>query len=887
MDAPRANPFPNYLQLRKRLPLPPWIWDVGRVLSVSVLVGFAVLLVARPDTGLVLFWKTVVPVLPLVFFLVPGLWRNLCPLAAANQLPRRVGISKAWNPPAWWKEYGYVLGFAAFFLLASSRKFLFNDDGTATSILILSALAAAFVGGFLLKGKSGWCSSICPVYPVQRLYNQSPAVLVGNTHCDPCVGCTKNCYDFNPSVAYLADLHEEDQYYVGYRRLFAYAMPGFVLGYFLVPNAPVAAPSEILGRMALFAGAGTGLFLAAESLVKLPLHRFTSLAAMGALNLFYLMGLPAWLATLGTWTGIDLPAAVRFGIQGALGGASLVWLVRTWDKEALYRLMTGKQTASQVSPTAAKILGDASRSASGAASGLEVRFEPSGKSFVAQAGKSILETAEAAGLPIESGCRMGMCGADPVVVLDGSANLSPMGEEEKATLARLGLGGNARLACMCKVRGSATISLDRSAADPSTPAEATPGDPSIRSVVVLGNGIAGVTAAENLRKGHPDCEIHLVAREAHPLYNRMGIAKLVYTRGAMEGLYLQPSAWYAERRITSWLNTRALRIDRAAKVVELATGESIPYDRLVLATGSSGLVPPIEGFGMKGTFVLREAEEAMALRAFLQEHGTRDVAVSGGGLLGLEAAYALRKIGQRVVVLERGEWLLRRQLDAAGGELLRVFLANLGIDVLVNAEAASVAGDDRVRRVVLKDGRVVPAEVLLAAVGIRPNVDLARHAGLETRRGVVVDARMRTSDPDIFACGDVGEFDGQIPGLWPVAVEQGRIAAANALGGEVSYAPSVPVTALKVVGLDVVSMGKISASGEGEEEILPPSSGDGRYRKLVLSEGRLVGAILMGHGESTSAVSALSRRKADLSKVREELKAGRWEVLDDLAETAG
>lgn len=881
----RANPFPNYLQLRERLPLPRWSWDLGRILSVAVLVGCAVLLLVRPDAGLVLFWKTAIPLLPLVFFAVPGLWRNLCPLAAANQLPRRAGFSKALTPPAWWKEYGYVLGFAAFFVLASSRKFLFNHDGTATAILILGALAGAFVGGVLLKGKSGWCSSICPVYPVQRLYNQSPFVLVGNSHCDPCVGCTRNCYDFNPNVAYLADLHDEDHYYVGYRRLFAYAMPGFVLGFFLVPDFPAAGAWEILGRMGLFTGASAGLFLASESLVKLPLHRFTSLAAMAALNLFYLLGFPRWLATVGTLAQVEIPAPVAAIAQGALAFASVVWLVRTWDKERPFRRMSESSGASQVSAAATKILG-AAAARSGAGPSLEVRFEPSGKSFVAQAGKSVLETAEAAGLPIESGCRMGMCGADPVVVVAGAENLSPPSDEEKATLARLGLGAGARLACMCKVRGPATISLDPAGAGSVTKSVVTDFDASVRSVVVLGNGIAGVTAAEHLRKAHPECEIHLVAKETHPLYNRMGIARLVYGRGAMDGLYLQPPGWYADRRITSWLNTRAVRIDREKRTVDLATGESLPWDRLILATGSAGLVPPVEGFGMSGTFVLREAEEAMALRAFVQQHGTRTVVVSGGGLLGLEAAYALRKLGQKVVVLERGEWLLRRQLDAAGGELLRAFLANLGIEVLVEAEAARVTGESRIREVLLKDGRVVPCDVLLAAVGIKPNVELGRDAGLATRRGIVVDAQLRTSDPAIWACGDVCEFDGQIPGLWPVAVEQGRLAAANALGGSETYVPSVPVTALKVVGLDVVSMGRIAASGSDETEIVPPSSGDGRYRKLVLSKGRLVGAILMGHSESTSAVSALSRKKADVSSVLDDLRAGRWEVLETLAEAA-
>jgi len=196
----------------------------------------------------------------------------------------------------------------------------------------------------------------------------------------------------------------------------------------------------------------------------------------------------------------------------------------------------------------------------------------------------------------------------------------------------------------------------------------------VRNVVVVGHGIAGVTAAEHVRKLHPDCEISIIGKEQFPLYNRMGITRLIYGRSAMQGLYLLPDAWYEEHRIASWLNTRVEKIEVAGHAVVLATGDRLPYDRLILATGSSSYVPPITGFGTDGTFVLREAKDAMQIRAYAQDRHARSAVIAGGELLGIEAAYALHKLGLRVTVLERGAWPLQRQVDERCGALTAVTL---------------------------------------------------------------------------------------------------------------------------------------------------------------------------------------------------------------------
>ncbi len=238
-------------------------------------------------------------------------------------------------------------------------------------------------------------------------------------------------------------------------------------------------------------------------------------------------------------------------------------------------------------------------------------------------------------------------------------------------------------------------------------------------------------------------------------------------------------------------------------------------------------------------------------------------------------------MGLKVSILERGEWLLRRQLDERGSYFLRQYLEALGLDIVLQAEIDSVPGAERVTEITLKDGRVLPADIVIVAVGIQPNVELAQAAGLAARRGVVVDAGMRTSAPAIFAAGDVCEFDGQVPGLWPVAVEQARVAALNALGGNETYQPVVPVTALKVVGVDLTSVGRFEPRSEADLVIALEDTAAHRYRKLVITEGKIVGAILLGYPQEAQAVAAAVKQGRVVTSQLEALRAGDWEVLND------
>jgi nitrite reductase (NADH) large subunit len=873
-----ATPFPNYVQMRQ--PLPRRAWYVLRAISLALALAEVVVCFVDRSLGLTIFWGFFIPILPLLFFVAPGAWRNVCPMATLNQLPRLQRFTRGVKPPDWLRRYGFVISVVLFLSIAATRKVVFNDNAIALGVLLLAALGSAFFGGYVFNGKSGWCSSICPLLPVQKIYGQTPIVVLPNAHCDPCVGCAKNCYDFNPRVAMLADLYDDDPQYGAIRRLFVGAFPGFIVAFYIVPSPPAISALEMYGRFLLAMGATAGLFLAISSVVALRPNRLTALWVAGALNIYYWYNADRFAKQLHTSFGLAYADGFVWTVRAAVLLLTLVWLARTYRKELRFVQLTGA-SAPQIAVAPAGVAAAQRQSASGQP---EVTIDPEGKRVVAGVGRTLLDVIESSGMKIEAGCRMGMCGADPIAVTGGMENLSAIREDERSTLERLGLADNVRLACCAKVRGPVTVSLETSrSAGPSQSSEVGfRVDPEVKRVIVIGNGAAGITAADHVRRRHPECEISVITGEPHHFYNRMAIERLIYGRSAMQGLYLLPESWYEEHRIDCLLNTRVRAIEREAQEVVLGTGERLPYDRLILATGSAAAVPPIEGAELAGSFVLRSADDAIQIRRYAQERDCRRAVVAGGGLLGLEAAHALERLGLRVTVLERGSALLRRQLDARGSAFLQDYLERLGLEILLSAETAAVEGDGHVQSVRLTDGRTLPCDIFLAAAGITPNVELARRAGLAVNRGVLVDESMCTSDPHIFAAGDVAEFDGQIYGLWPTACDQAEVAAANAVGGHKRFTLTTPVTMLKVVGVDLLSVGRFTRESRGDlavAQIGDTPAGTHTYRRLLISEGKIVGGILLGFPRDAQSLTAAVREQRDVSDVLEELKAGNWDVL--------
>jgi nitrite reductase (NADH) large subunit len=522
---------------------------------------------------------------------------------------------------------------------------------------------------------------------------------------------------------------------------------------------------------------------------------------------------------------------------------------------------------------------------------VSVSFE-NGPTVRAKVGDALLDIAEASQVPLESGCRMGMCGSDPVRIVQGADNVSAMRSAERRTLDRLGLIADCRMACVTRVQGPVVIALhpdldaeleQASVEAPTTVRAGRAVRDSIRRVVVVGAGVAGVTAAEELRNGLPDATLALVGDEPYDFYNRMAITRLVSESVSIDSLYLNRRDWAESRRIDYRRGVAATVVDRANAEVETETGERFPYDRLVLATGARPFVPPIEGFGVAGSFALRTIDDAVQIQQHIRGRRCDTAVIVGAGLLGLEAAYNIAQLGVHVVVLDRGPWPLSRQLDEHGGALLWQMLHDLGIEILPLSEARGVLDGYGVSGVELLDGSTITAQLALVSTGIEPNAQLARAAGLEVAVGVSVDDGMRTSDPHVFAVGDVADHGGRSHGLWPASVEQANVAVQNMLGGEATYIVAAPPARLKVPGIDLLSVGAFEAQGENAQAIVLSDRGARGYRKLVVEDGRVTGAIVLGSPELFDVVTRAVDARLEVGSDLDALEQGDWRSLSRAA----
>lgn len=386
--------------------------------------------------------------------------------------------------------------------------------------------------------------------------------------------------------------------------------------------------------------------------------------------------------------------------------------------------------------------------------------------------------------------------------------------------------------------------------------------------VIVGGGLAGVTAARTLRSLDGAAEITVLEAEPSPYYLRPGLIEVLAGRKTLTEITPFPRVWYEHRRITYRSGVAVVALRPGEHEVELASGEIVHYDRLLLACGAEAARPELPGTDLRGVFTLRSAADAERIRTWAG--GKRAAAVVGGGWLGTEVGRALADLGLVVTVLERGPWLLHRQLDAGAGEVLQRALASQGVTVRPNAVVVALTGKGSVRAVRLASGDEVAADTVVLCAGILPRSGLAASAGLTTARGVVVDDYLTTSHPDVLAAGDVAEWRGTVYGIVPAARQQGEIAAQNMVQPRsVAYGGTSPMNKLKVAGIDLVCLGNTQPRGGNLRELREAKPSPGRYVKFVLGpEGELAGAILLG--------------APDLAAPAEELAAAGVPAEDDL-----
>jgi nitrite reductase (NADH) large subunit len=392
-------------------------------------------------------------------------------------------------------------------------------------------------------------------------------------------------------------------------------------------------------------------------------------------------------------------------------------------------------------------------------------------------------------------------------------------------------------------------------------------------LVIIGNGMAATRLVDELTTLVPGrYAIAVVGDEPSLAYNRVLLSSLLAREIEPEAVELKAAAWWRDRGVTLVYGRRATEIDTKARFVRLRGGAKLGYGKLVIATGSEAVRLPLPGADLPGVVTFRDKSDVEVILSRARP-GARAVVI-GGGLLGLEAAYGLMKAGAHVSVVHLMDRLMERQLDVHAAGLLKDALEARGIQVLLNAESEAIQGRRKVAGLRLKDGRNVPADLVVMAVGIRPNVRLARGAGLEINRGIVVGDDMQTSSPDIHAIGECAEHRGTCYGLVEPAYEQARVLARHLAGQPAAYAGSLLATNLKVSGVNVFSAGDFLGT-PGSEPIVLTDPGRQSYRKLVLEGDKLTGAVLVGDTGDALWYLDLIRTGRPVADLREGLVFGR------------
>jgi FAD-dependent pyridine nucleotide-disulphide oxidoreductase len=359
--------------------------------------------------------------------------------------------------------------------------------------------------------------------------------------------------------------------------------------------------------------------------------------------------------------------------------------------------------------------------------------------------------------------------------------------------------------------------------------------------LIIGNGIAGLSATEEIRKKDADAKILIVSDEKPSTYWRTRLSDLISKEFNDDDLYVKKEPWYSERKIDERLKTSVDKLDLDRNVAILSDGEEIEYKKALLATGAHPFVPPITNINSDGVFAIRTIDDLMNFKDYV--NGKDKVIVIGGGILGLEAAYSAKLLGKKVTVIESFDYLLSRQLDQDLSNKLESTLNEIGITTYTGKNTSEILSKDgKVTGVKLADGSEIPADAVMVQAGVRSNIEVAKNSGLEVDRGIIVDDTLQTEKENIFAAGDCAQIGNFTIGLWTSSQEMGKIAGHNMTGNNECYEKPKPFSTLMIGDTKIFSAG--ITSGEGIEEL--SSEKDGNIYKLFKMSGQYVGGILWG-----------------------------------------
>ncbi len=392
--------------------------------------------------------------------------------------------------------------------------------------------------------------------------------------------------------------------------------------------------------------------------------------------------------------------------------------------------------------------------------------------------------------------------------------------------------------------------------------------------VIIGGSAAGVTAAETIRKQDKESSVTLISDEEFALYSRCLLTYFIAGTINEDKLYFKDKNFYKENDVKTYLGKKAVSIDRKKKSVSLEGGTKISYDKLLIATGATPKSVDIPGIEKKGVFTVRKIDDARAIINMLDS--VKEIAVLGGGLIGLRDAYALRQRDKKVTVIVKSPQVLSQMVDMDAARVIASILEKNGIKIMTGVAAKEITGKGSVEGILLDNGERLACQLVVIGKGVKPNTEIASVAGLKVEDGIVVNEFLQTSDKDIFAAGDVAEtYDiaresKRINALWPCAIEQGEVAALNMLGEKKTYDGSLSMNSVDFFGLASISMGITKPKEEKKYEIIS-RTGENSYKKFILKDNRIVGMVLVGDIRPAGVVSALIKNKIDVSSIKEKI----------------
>ncbi|UYP44050.1 Nitric oxide reductase FlRd-NAD(+) reductase [Candidatus Lokiarchaeum ossiferum] len=381
-------------------------------------------------------------------------------------------------------------------------------------------------------------------------------------------------------------------------------------------------------------------------------------------------------------------------------------------------------------------------------------------------------------------------------------------------------------------------------------------------IIIIGNGIAGQTVADLARKQDPNALIDIYSKELYPYYSRIFLPQYIANEKSLDNLIVRNEKWFEEKNINLHLGIEVETIFPQKKQIKLKNQQELEkYDKLFIATGSNARFLPFDNPSVEGMFTLRNIKDADEIKRFIEKNRVKDVLIIGGGLLGIELGYHLRELNLNVSICEISNYLLPRQLDEGTSKLLQKYLESKGINIICGQSVSEVLGKDQVEGIRLKSGKSIKFQMILQQMGIIPEISIAKNAGLDTERGILVNEYLQTSDPDILAVGDCVQFNGLIWGIIPASIEQSKIAVQYVFGQNPEpYLGTFWNTRLKIAGLKLSCFGEPPTDQLGEEQLLENIDEDSFIcRKVTLENNKIKGAILMGPGKDSFFLNNLGK----------------------------